>query len=182
MSILYLENYNPAWPEAFEQLHGALGSALGRLAQAIEHVGSTAVPGLAAKPIIDVDVVLASEQRLLEAIRALAPVGYTYQGELGIAGRHSFGRLGEDVPRDGSHRQWPEHHLYLCAQGCPELQRHLAFRDYLRGHPATAAQYERLKRELMQRSPRDREAYTLGKSEFVEQVLKLAAVPLAVGG
>ena len=182
MSIFLIENYDPAWPVEFGQLSAVLGSALSGLAVAIEHVGSTAVPNLAAKPIIDIDVVIAAEQQLLEAIRALAPAGYTYQGELGIAGRHAFGRLGEDVPRNGACRVWAEHNLYVCAKDCPELKRHLAFRDFLRSHPATTAQYEQLKRELMQQHPRDREAYSTGKREFVEHVLKLAAVPAPAGG
>ena len=125
-------DYDPAWPVAFAALARVLSQAFGELALSIEHVGSTAVPGLAAKPVIDLDVVISAEERLPAVDAALMPLGYEYEGEKDIPGRHAFDRRGEDVPRDGSRLTWPAHHLYVCARGCTELRRHLAFRDYLR--------------------------------------------------
>ena len=97
--------YDPAWPLIFEGLRDVHASALGRLALAIEHVGSTAVPGLAAKPIDDVDVAIPSRSVLSEVIALLARLGYRHQGDLGVPGREAFAREGsEDVPRAGTGR------------------------------------------------------------------------------
>jgi GrpB-like predicted nucleotidyltransferase (UPF0157 family) len=164
-------DYDPQWPVVFAYLSAVLERALDELAQAIEHVGSTAVPGLCAKPIIDFDVVIASRARLPEAVRLLAELGYRHEGDLGISGREAFARPGADVPRDGSGRLWPTHHLYVCAQDNPELHRHLAFRDHLRSDAAAAAAYGELKRRLAQQCAYDRESYWRGKTAFVEAIL-----------
>src|ERR1700677_1324327 len=117
-----IQDYDPAWPEAFSKLAARVKAALNSLAVTVEHIGSTAVPGLAAKPIIDLDVVLASAADLPEAIRLLATIGYVHEGDLGIPGREAF----RSPPGE------PRHHLYLLATGAAELRRHLAFRDALR--------------------------------------------------
>ncbi|MHB0886957.1 MAG: GrpB family protein [Bacillota bacterium] len=157
-------DYDPEWPRRFAVLKARAASALGDLAVAIEHVGSTAVPGLAAKPIIDIDVVVGSAADVPPAIERLAAIGYVHEGEKGIPGREAF--------------RWPageaRHHLYLLARNNPELRRHLAFRDYLRAHPDAAREYGELKRRLAGRFRDDREAYTEGKTEFVTRVLKQA--------
>ena len=163
--------YDPRWARVFADLHGVIGAALGDLALAIEHVGSTAVVGLAAKPIVDVDVVIARGS-LAGAVKALAGLGYVHQGDLGIAGREAFKRLGEDVPREGTGRTWMEHHLYVCEPDSLELRRHLAFRNYLRGNPEQARAYGQLKRKLAGRFRFDRNAYVEGKSEFIGAVLR----------
>jgi len=154
-------DYDPLWPQAFELLRARLAGALGDLAVAIEHVGSTAVPGLAAKPVIDIDVVLRSETDLPAAGSALATLGYDFIGDLGIAGREAFrAPAGE-----------PEHNLYVCAAGATELQRHLTFRDVLRAEPELAREYAELKRALAERYRDDRDTYTEGKTPFVTRVL-----------
>jgi GrpB-like predicted nucleotidyltransferase (UPF0157 family) len=168
--------YDPAWPLIFEGLRDVYASALGRLALAIEHVGSTAVPGLAAKPIIDVDVVIPSRDVLSEVIRRLATLGYRHQGDLGVPGREAFTREGVDeVPRDGTGRRWPAHHLYICASDGDELRRHLQFRDWLRTHPVSAAEYGRLKAHLAHIDREDREGYTEAKTAFINAALTAAA-------
>jgi GrpB-like predicted nucleotidyltransferase (UPF0157 family) len=167
-------DYDPRWPQAFADLKAVLLGRLGDLALEVEHVGSTAVPGLCAKPIIDLDVVIANRQSLPEVIRRLAGLGYAHEGDLGIAGREAFARSAADVPRDGRGRTWPEHHLYVCDKNSNELRRHLAFRDALRADPDRTAAYGRLKRELASRFRNDREAYGHGKSEFIERVLRQA--------
>jgi GrpB-like predicted nucleotidyltransferase (UPF0157 family) len=163
--------YDPRWPAAFEALRTVLAAALGDVARAIHHVGSTAVPGLPAKPVLDVDVEIASRTELPESIRRLGLLGYRAVGELGIAGREALDRSGPEVPRDGSGRSWPEHHLYVCASDATELRRHLLLRDFLRAHPARAAEYAALKRILAARHRDDREAYAEGKSELIASML-----------
>ncbi|MBV9852758.1 MAG: GrpB family protein [Armatimonadetes bacterium] len=160
-----IAEYNPHWPDQFAALAEPVRRALGDgLVVSVGHVGSTAVPGLTAKPIIDLDVVIPSEADLPAAIAGLAALGYVHEGDLGIPGREAF--------------HWPpgtpRHHLYVCPQGSAELRRHVAFRDYLRTHPETAAEYAVLKRALAARFQTDRDAYSRGKAGFVAAVLEKA--------
>jgi GrpB-like predicted nucleotidyltransferase (UPF0157 family) len=153
-------------------------NALGELAITIEHVGSTSVPRLAARPIIDIDVVIQSRDDLPSVVKRLALLGYRHQGDIGVPGREAFARDGaDDVPRDGSGRSWPAHNLYVCALSCSELRRHLMFRDWLRGNPAAAAEYGMLKRRLADIYHDDRESYTDAKTDFIEAALKRASAP-----
>jgi GrpB-like predicted nucleotidyltransferase (UPF0157 family) len=168
--------YDPTWSMAFERLRDVYASALGPLARAIEHVGSTAVPGLAAKPAIDVDVVIPSRDVLAEVIRRLAALGYRHQGDLGVPGREAFAHDGADeVPRDGTGRRWPAHQLYICAVDSDELRRHLLFRDWLRTHPASLAEYDLLKAHLAQSHRDDLEGYTEAKTAFIDAALTAAS-------
>ena len=154
-------DYDPGWPDQFERLRARAAAALGDLAVAIEHVGSTSVPGLAAKPIIDMDVAVASLAHVPAAIERLAAIGYVYEGDLGLTGREAF-----TAPPGGA-----AHHLYVCTVDAREYRRHLAFRDRLRADPVAARAYGDLKRALAQRHRDDRLAYTDAKDEFVESVL-----------
>jgi GrpB-like predicted nucleotidyltransferase (UPF0157 family) len=159
-----IADYDPVWPVRFAALRRPLTDALGELALAIEHVGSTAVPGLAAKPIIDIDVVIHSEDDFPAVIDLLAGLGYQHRGNLGVVGREAF----SEPP------QLPRHHLYVCAQDSPELARHLRFRDYLRTHPQDAADYAEFKREAAARYRDDRDRYTEAKTWVVERILAQA--------
>lgn len=161
--ILVLD-YDPNWAELFQSLRRRIADALGDMAAAIEHVGSTAVPGLAAKPIIDMDVLLTAETMLAPAIERLATLGYIHRGNLGIREREAF-----FAPANG-----PAHHLYVCPPGSAEFRRHLAFRDYLRAHPKDAKIYGDLKIALAQCFREDRVAYNNAKGEFVEEVTSRA--------
>ena len=163
--------YDPQWPIAFDRLKQVISTRLGDLAQGIKHVGSTAVPGLAAKPILDIDVIVHSTDQLPAVIEKLAELGYVHQGDLGIAGREAFDRLGEDVPRDGTGRTWPTQHLYVCPMDSRELDRHLRFRDCLRRDPELVTEYAALKRALARQFVHNRVAYTDAKTCFVERVL-----------
>jgi GrpB-like predicted nucleotidyltransferase (UPF0157 family) len=156
--------YDPHWAATFEILRSNLAEALGTLAAAIEHIGSTAVSGLAAKPIIDIDVLLKSASDLPLVIQRLASLGYAHRGDLGIAGREAFA-----APSAA-----PVHHLYVCPPESQEYRRHLALRNYLRSHSAEAAAYSELKRSLAARFREDRSAYLAGKSEFIELLLQQA--------
>jgi GrpB-like predicted nucleotidyltransferase (UPF0157 family) len=153
--------YDPEWPIVYQRLRLHVLGILGGLVVALEHVGSTSVPGLAAKPIIDLDAVIAPYSEMKEAIMRLEASGYEYLGDLGVAGREAF----------LAPPSMPPHHLYLCSPGGRELSRHILFRDYLRGHPDTCREYAALKRDLGERYRNDRDAYTQAKSSFIERVL-----------
>jgi GrpB-like predicted nucleotidyltransferase (UPF0157 family) len=157
-------DYDPNWPIVFESLRKRIADILGDVAAAIEHVGSTAVPNLPAKPIIDIDVLLASETMLPAAIERLASIGYVHRGDLGVPGREAFYAPANDPP----------HHLYVCPPQSAEFRRHVAFRDYLRAHPREAKIYANLKITLAKRFRDDRPAYNDGKTEFVNGLLSRA--------
>lgn len=168
--------YDPAWPAQFAQLQAVLALAVGDLSLAIEHVGSTSVPGLAAKPILDIVIVIQNRLALPRVIERLAPLGYFHQGDLGLAGREAFEREDTDVPRDGSGKTWPKQHLYVCPAGNIHLLRQVAFRNYLRAHPEDAAAYGELKLRLAEDFRNDRRAYTEAKTEFITAIYREAGV------
>lgn len=157
-----IEDYDLRWPQLFEVLRSRIAGVLDEVAISIEHVGSTAVPGLAAKPIIDIDVLLRSSTDLPVVIRKLADLGYEHRGDLGVSGREAFRARSDDV----------HHHLYVCPPGSREYERHIAFRNYLRTHAADANAYALLKRELASRFVNDREAYNQSKGAFVQRILQ----------
>ncbi|MBM7567201.1 GrpB family protein [Paenibacillus sacheonensis] len=156
--------YDPEWARQFELLKAYVQPALSDLAVGIEHVGSTSVPGLAAKPIVDIDVTLAAPADVRTAVGRLAELGYVHEGDLGMAGREAF------IPPAGL----PWHHLYAYAADHPEYRRHLLFRDYLRSHPEEVQAYGELKRRLVERFRHNRAAYSEAKGEFVSERLRRA--------
>jgi GrpB-like predicted nucleotidyltransferase (UPF0157 family) len=159
-------DYDPQWAVIFAQLRSTLAAALGELAVAIEHIGSTAVPGMPAKPIIDIDAVIPSATDLQEAVTRLATLGYTHQGDLGISGREAF-----TSPHDT-----PAHHLYVCSEDSDELVRHRLFRDYLISNSNAANAYGSLKKAAAALYRNDRAAYTQAKSKFVTDALRQARI------
>lgn len=158
---IIIADYDPDWPHQFEILKERFSTALGELAVAIEHVGSTSVPGLAAKPVIDVAMVVPSTRNVPEGIRRLAKIGYTHRGDLGVAGREAF-----DTPPD----TYP-HHPYLHASDSRELRRHIAFGDRLWRDEKVRNEYEHLKRALAARLVHMVPEYWESKTELVERVL-----------
>ena len=150
--------YDPSWPAWFEGEQARLRSALGETAVAIEHAGSTAVPGLAAKPVLDIVMTAAPFPLPEDAIAAVMTLGYGYLGENGIPGRQYF--------RTRPHAR----HLHVFAPGDAEAERMLRFRDYLRAHPGAAREYEALKLALATRHRLDRDAYVEGKSALVRRL------------
>lgn len=157
-------DYDPTWPALFATLRAPVAAALGDVAVAVEYVGSTAIPGLAAKPIIDLDVAIRSAADLPEVIGRLARLGYAYEGDKGIPGRAAFA--------------WPpqaaRHHLYVCALDAAAYRQHLLFRDYMRAHPEAVAAYAALKRQLAARYRAHRDAYTEAKGPFVHTAMARA--------
>jgi GrpB-like predicted nucleotidyltransferase (UPF0157 family) len=153
------------WHQLFAEEEARLRDAISEYTLAIEHVGSTAVCGLSAKPIIDIAVAV---RQIADAERCVTPlgnIGYEYHGEYGIPGRHFFCK-GE--PRT--------HHLHLVEADSDLWRNHLLFRDYLRQHAEVAAQYDKLKRGLAHDYKDNREAYTEGKAAFIENVLRVAGM------
>ena len=154
--------YDERWRQDFLKIEAELTEALGQLIIGIEHVGSTSVRGLSAKPIIDIDVVIKDYSGLGDVVSALGRIGYQHEGNLGIAGREAFKYDGKE------HLQ--KHHLYVCPEDSPELKRHLAFRDYLRTHPGAIWEYSRIKKEGAELYPDDIERYIKHKSPFIEKI------------
>jgi len=161
--------YDPGWPAAFEAEAIRLRTALGTLALRIDHNGSTSIPGLRAKPIIDIQVSVASLQPIAaygEKLRAIGYVHVTHPDD-------SF------CPFFHRPRHWPHtHHVHVVEAGGAEERRTLAFRDYLRDHPAEAREYEHLKQSLARRftatSCESREAYARAKTDFIERIVAMA--------
>jgi GrpB-like predicted nucleotidyltransferase (UPF0157 family) len=164
---IVIADYDRGWPSLFQVHARLLRAAVAELGAEIEHVGSTAVAGLAAKPIIDIDVVVRSAADVPVAIERLRALGYVYQGDKGLPGREAF--------------LWPpgtrRHHAYVVVSGSHPHANHTAFRDYLREHPQAAAQYAELKRELAERYRDDERGYGQAKDEFVADVLRMARAP-----
>jgi GrpB-like predicted nucleotidyltransferase (UPF0157 family) len=161
LSAIVIVDYDPDWPSRFASLAATVSVALGPVLVRVEHVGSTAVPGLPAKPIIDLDAVVRPSD-VPEAIELLAAIGYTHLGERGVAGREAFTAPYGTVP----------HHLYVCPTGSPTLMEHLLFRDAVRADGRLAADYGRLKRSLATRFGCDRDGYCEAKTEFIRAVLE----------
>jgi len=174
---VYIVEYDQRWPLAFAHIKEVVSGEMKELAREVKHVGSTSVPALAAKPIIDIIVVIESESVLDEVNLRLQGLGYHHEGDGGIPKREAYKREGDDVPRDGKGSTWPQHHLYVCPQDSPELARQLAFRDFLRKNHKVADAYARLKCRLAEIHRHNREAYTDGKSEFVGRILRRAGCP-----
>lgn len=160
--VPFTTNWARRYREAAEELCALLGDEL----LAVEHIGSTAIPNMSAKPIIDILVVV----RNIEAVDAFNPAfeaaGYLPRGEYGIPGRRFFIR--------GSENQRTRH-VHIFQQGSPQIERHLAFRDYMITHPEEAAAYAQLKETLAQRFPQDIDGYIAGKDAFIKEIDRRAA-------
>ena len=167
--------HDPAWAGEFAALSEVYRAALGDLVLRVEHVGSTAVPGLLTKPILDLDLVIADRAAFDAASAALSALGYAHRGDQGIAGREVFNRADDHTPFTQPPRRWLAHHLYVCCANSRELRRHLAFRDALRRSSALCDRYAAIKVELARQSGGDRKRYALLKEtacrDFVESAL-----------
>ena len=169
MRTIVVVDYDSSWPEEFERLRSRIWPVVSDVALSVEHVGSTAVPGLAAKPVIDVSVVVRTASDVPLAIERLASLGYAHRARLGIEGREAF-----DSPPGSA-----AHHLYLCPRDSPGLANHLAVRDHLRTHPEAAKEYGELKKRLAGQFPHDIDGYVNGKTDFLLTVLRAAGLASA---
>ena len=156
--------YDRAWKTAFKVIKSELESAVGDLVLGIEHVGSTSVEGLSAKPCIDIDVVIEEYGVFEEVVRRLAEIGYIHEGDLGIPDREAF------CYSDKPHLM--THHLYVCPRYSRELHRHITFRDFLRRHPEAVKQYGTVKEEGARLFPDDIEGYIAHKTPCIEELYR----------
>lgn len=162
MQKVEVVDYDSAWPQIFEELKAKIWPVVADFAVSIEHVGSTSVPGLAAKPIIDMDIIVPTQAEVGVAVERLATFGYEHRGNLGLEGREAFFNP-PDLPR---------HNLYVCLQGGTALQNHLTLRDYLRAHPEAAKAYGELKKQLAQKHTYDIGGYVEEKTDFILGILE----------
>ena len=160
--------YDKAWKTAFHEIKQEIEVAAGDLIIGIEHVGSTSVEGMSAKPCIDLDVVIADASRLPAVISGLEAIGYIHEGDLGIKGREAFKYTNKP------HLQ--NHHLYVCPRDSEELHRHLTFRDYLKSHPEAVAAYSRVKETAARLYPDSIDGYMAYKSPCIEELYALCGL------
>ncbi|KQO12065.1 GrpB family protein [Paenibacillus sp. Leaf72] len=156
--------YDPMWKEQFQQIKNMIEGYIGDLILGIEHVGSTSVEGLPAKPIIDLDVVVEDYSVLQAIVERLAKEGFEHQGNLGIKGREAFKRTFPD--------NFMKYHLYVCPKDGKGYLEHIAFRDYLRSNEAARREYGSLKDKLADQHRHDIDSYCDGKTEFVTTILQ----------
>ena len=158
-----VEKWNPKWKDEFERIADSLGEDVIYNSIKIEHVGSTSVEGLSAKPIIDLDIVI--ENHKFEIIkRLLKDKGYKYEGDLGIEGREAFSYSGKE--------ELMTHHLYVCSKDSKELFKHITFRDFLKNNTALASEYSKVKEQAAVLYPDDIDKYMEFKSEIIEKIYK----------
>lgn len=161
--VVEIVPYDEQWKVEFERIKEMLLNCIGDLVLSVEHIGSTSVEGLSAKPIIDIDVVIESYKVLAEIVKALDSEGFTHEGNLGIEGREAFKRRFKD--------DFMKYHLYVCPKDGKGYLEHIAFRDYLRSNPEAMNAYSCLKSELASLYRYDIESYCELKTEFVRNIL-----------
>jgi GrpB-like predicted nucleotidyltransferase (UPF0157 family) len=152
--------YHPDWPEKFAAEANELQRVFGNEMLSIHHFGSTSIPGISAKPIIDILLIARDIQAVDQLTPQIEALGYHAVGEYGIPGRRFFYKGTHDAR---------SHHLHVYETGNPHILRHLVFRDYMRTHPIPARDYTRLKEELARQFPEDMDGYIAGKNAFVKE-------------
>jgi len=163
-----VEEYNHDWVKWFIQLKTYFEKYLSNLIIRVEHVGSTAVPYMVAKPIIDMDLVI-EEFNFNKVNTKLEELGYTHQGNLGVEEREAFKLLNDDLKQT-----LPPHHLYVCKKESIELKRHITFREFLKRNPKEREDYSKIKRNLYQKFVNDKESYIEGKDLTIKAILAKA--------
>lgn len=156
--------YDVAWKTAFEKIMNEIEAEIGDLIIGIEHVGSTSVEGMSAKPCIDIDVIIKDYSVFDEIVRKLGAIGYIHEGDLGIKDREAFKYT------DKPHLML--HHLYVCPQYSEELRRHIAFRDFLRKNPEAVKKYSQVKETAAKLFPDSIDQYIEYKSPCIEELYR----------
>ena len=156
--------YDEAWKNAFEEIKTEIEAEIGDLIIGIEHVGSTSVEGMSAKPCIDIDVIIKDYSVFDEIVRKLGVIGYIHEGDLGIKDREAF--------KYANKPYLMTHHLYVCPRDSEELHRHIAFRDFLRKNPEAVKKYSRVKETAAQLFPDSIDQYIEYKSPCIEELYK----------
>jgi GrpB-like predicted nucleotidyltransferase (UPF0157 family) len=164
MTVTLVEKYNPEWPRWFREIKEYLGKKIAGACLRIEHVGSTSVPGMTAKPIIDLILVIEPE-RWQEMKSLLEGRGYFHEGDKGLKGREAF-----DLADKAAGESLPAHHLYVCPEHNAELRKETAFCDYLKNHKVDAERLSALKWELAERFNNDKYPYMDGKDAMCKEI------------
>ncbi|MHB0935358.1 MAG: GrpB family protein [Armatimonadota bacterium] len=167
-SVTLVQPYNPAWPAWFERMKAFLEPVLVDAPCRIEHVGSTAIPGMTAKPIIDI-LILVNRPVFPLVKDRLATLGYIHQGDLGIADREAF-----DLADRHAKESLPYHHLYVAIDGTAAPREQLCFRNFLRAHPEWVERLSQHKVQLCEAYDNDRQSYINGKAAMVREITALA--------
>jgi GrpB-like predicted nucleotidyltransferase (UPF0157 family) len=167
MSKVEVVPHNPQWRDAFEAEARHVAAALGENVSAIHHIGSTAIPNIYAKPVIDMLVEVGDIAGLDRQSSAMESLGYEVMGEFGIAGRRYFRKETPEGIRT--------HQIHAFEAGSAEAERHLAFRDYMIAHPGDALMYSELKRRLAEEHPQNIDGYMDGKDAFIKEMDRRAA-------
>ena len=158
-----VEKWNPQWKYEYEKIVASLGKDIIYNSIKIEHVGSTSVEGLSAKPVIDLDIVIEKDKFAIIK-ELLNKKGYEHEGDLGIEGREAFSYSGKE--------ELMTHHLYVCPKNSKELFKHITFRNFLENNPALAAEYSKVKEQAAVLYPDDIDKYMEFKSEIIEKIYK----------
>lgn len=156
--------YDEAWKLAFERIKDEIEEAIGDLIIGIEHIGSTSVEGMSAKPCIDIDVIIEDYSVFYAVVSRLNTIGYIYEGDLGIKNREAFKYSGKE------HLQ--KHHLYVCPKYSEELHRHITFRNFLLSNPTAAKKYSLIKEKAAELFQNDIDGYIEYKSSCIEELYK----------
>ena len=160
--------YDRAWRSAFEEIKKEIESAIGDLIIGIEHIGSTSVEGMSAKPCIDIDVIIKDYSVFDAVVSKLEAIGYIHEGDLGIKDREAF--------KYSNKPHLQTHHLYVCPQYSRELYRHITFRDFLRTNPAAVGKYSLVKETAARLYPDDIDQYIEYKSPCIEELYALCGL------
>jgi GrpB-like predicted nucleotidyltransferase (UPF0157 family) len=159
--------HDPRWRDAFEAEARHVADALGENVSAVHHIGSTAIPNIYAKPVIDLLVEVRGIGEVDARSAAMESLGYEVMGEYGIPGRRYF--------RKDTREGIRTHQVHVFEAGSAEVERHLAFRDYMIAHPVEAQRYSELKRRLAEEHPQDMDGYIEGKDDFIKEMDERAA-------
>ena len=154
--------YDRAWKSDFEAIKREIEGAVGDLIIGIEHVGSTSVEGMSAKPCIDIDVIINDYSSFAAVVGGLKSIGYIHEGDLGIKDREAFKYT------EKTHLM--THHLYVCPKSSEELRRHIGFRDFLRSNPEAVKKYSLIKEKAARLFPDDIDGYIKYKSPCIEEL------------
>ena len=160
--------YDEAWESAFEKIKNEIEAVIRDMILGIEHIGSTAVKGLSAKPCIDIDVIIKDYAVFGEVVKRLGMIGYIHEGNLGIKDREAFKYT------DKPHLMM--HHLYVCPQYSDELRRHITFRDFLRHTPEAVKKYSLVKEKAAELFPDDLDKYIAYKAPCIEELYSMCGL------
>jgi GrpB-like predicted nucleotidyltransferase (UPF0157 family) len=181
-SNMLIQKYTSAWASDFANLKREIEKALGQLDCRIEHVGSTSVPGLDSKPIIDIDIIYYKPGDFELIKPGLEKIGYYHNGNQGIEGREVFKRSGSLI---NQFLDTIQHHLYVCPVNSKALERHILLRDYLRKHDWARLAYQQMKYELAEEARQDRKLYAelkeLKINGFIDLVIDKERIERTMG-